>query len=111
MGEKAYARAFDLGRQLTLEQTVAEALGEQQAPKPGRAAPDATHSPLTRRETEIAELVRQGLSNREIAEKLVISQRTAEGHVEHILAKLSLSSRTQVATWVANREPAPDQDD
>jgi predicted ATPase/DNA-binding NarL/FixJ family response regulator len=55
---------------------------------------------LTRREAETAELVAQGLSNREIAATLVISQRTAEAHVEHILVKLGFSSRTQIATWM-----------
>ncbi|GLW96347.1 LuxR C-terminal-related transcriptional regulator [Microtetraspora sp. NBRC 16547] len=58
---------------------------------------------LTRREHEVAELVADGLSNREVAEKLVISKRTAEAHMEHILAKLNFSSRTQVAAWVAQR--------
>ena len=49
---------------------------------------------------EIAGLVAQGLSNREIASKLVISQRTAETHVEHILTKLGFTSRAQIAAWV-----------
>jgi DNA-binding CsgD family transcriptional regulator len=56
---------------------------------------------LTQREREIAELIAIGLSNREIADRLVISPRTAEGHVEHILSKLGFTSRAQVAAWVA----------
>jgi len=56
---------------------------------------------LTRREREIAGLVAHGLSNQEIATKLVISRRTAEGHVEHILSKLGFTSRAQIAVWVA----------
>ena len=55
---------------------------------------------LTRREGEIAELVAQGLSNREIASRLVIAQRTVEGHVEHILAKFGFTSRAQIAARV-----------
>lgn len=55
--------------------------------------------PLTRREREIAELVAQGLTNREIATKLFISERTAESHVEQIRGKLGFRSRTQVAAW------------
>ncbi|WP_432922902.1 ATP-binding protein [Microbispora sp. CA-135349] len=55
---------------------------------------------LTPREREIAGLVAQGLSNPEIARKLVISSRTAETHVQNILAKLGFTSRVQIATWV-----------
>jgi non-specific serine/threonine protein kinase len=58
-------------------------------------------SPLTRREQQIAELVAAGLSNKEIAARLVIATRTAEGHVERILVKLGFTSRTQIAAWVA----------
>src|SRR3989454_12851841 len=56
---------------------------------------------LTRREREIAELVAQGQSNREIADKLFISERTAEGHVEQIRNKLGFRSRSQIAAWYA----------
>jgi DNA-binding NarL/FixJ family response regulator len=55
--------------------------------------------PLTRREGEIAALVARGLTNRQIAAALHISERTAENHVQHILTKLGLSTRTQIATW------------
>ena len=62
-----------------------------------------TASPnLSRREREVAVLVAEGLSNREIAERLFISERTAEGHVEQIRNKLGFKSRTQVAAWVAS---------
>jgi non-specific serine/threonine protein kinase len=53
---------------------------------------------LTRREREVSLLIAQGMSNKEIASKLVISRRTAEAHVEHILVKLGFTSRTQIAT-------------
>ena len=52
---------------------------------------------LTRRERQVADLVAEGLSNKEIAARLVISQRTAESHVEHILTKLNFTNRAQVA--------------
>ena len=52
-----------------------------------------------------ARLVAGGRSNKEVAADLVISQRTAEGHVEHILAKLGFTSRAQVAAWVAGSRP------
>jgi len=53
----------------------------------------------TRREREIAGLVAEGLTNREIAEKLVLSERTIEGHMANLFGKLDVSSRTQVAAW------------
>jgi DNA-binding CsgD family transcriptional regulator len=57
--------------------------------------------PLTRREREIAELVAEGLTNREIGAAVHISERTAENHVQHILAKLGFAKRAQIAAWVA----------
>ena len=59
---------------------------------------------LTRRELEVAELVGRGLTNREIAERLVLSERTAQNHVQHILTKLGLANRSQVAVWVNSRK-------
>lgn len=69
----------------------------------GAAAPamrsSAGTGPLTRREREVAAMVAAGLTNREIAGRLFISERTAEGHVERIRNKLGVRSRTEVATW------------
>lgn len=59
--------------------------------------------PLTRREREVAALVAEGLTNREIAERLYISERTAENHVQHILTKLALNSRSQLAVWAVTQ--------
>jgi DNA-binding CsgD family transcriptional regulator/tetratricopeptide (TPR) repeat protein len=71
------------------------------APSPTRAA----RTQLTAREREVAALVAAGLSNKEIAAKLVISERTAEGHVERILGKLGFRSRSQIASWQAGGDP------
>ncbi|HNT74769.1 MAG TPA: response regulator transcription factor [Anaerolineae bacterium] len=60
---------------------------------------DTTFSPLTTREMEILELIIQGLSNKEIAYQLNISQQTVKNHVTSILAKLNLSDRTQAAIY------------
>jgi DNA-binding CsgD family transcriptional regulator len=68
---------------------------------PGRPA----RTTLTAREREVAALVATGLSNKEIAAKLVISERTAEGHVERILGKLGFRSRSQIASWQAGGDP------
>jgi DNA-binding CsgD family transcriptional regulator len=56
-------------------------------------------NPLSPRETEVAGLIGQALSNRQIAERLVLSERTVESHVSSILSKLGYSSRTEIATW------------
>ena len=57
---------------------------------------------LTEREIEVARLVALGLTNRDIADRLVISERTAEGHVQRILDKLGFRSRSQIAAWHAS---------
>ncbi|GCD88237.1 LuxR C-terminal-related transcriptional regulator [Nocardioides sp. LS1] len=103
LGELAFARAFEEGAALRFDEAVALAVGRR---TPAPADPDADGVRLTRRETEIATLVAEGLTNREIAERLVMARRTAEGHVAHILGKLSLTSRSQVAAWVAAQHPA-----
>lgn len=63
----------------------------------------AAASPLTPREDEVAGLVAKALSNREIASRLFVSERTVESHVRSILAKLGGTNRTQIATWQAGR--------
>ncbi|MEO3806298.1 LuxR C-terminal-related transcriptional regulator [Nonomuraea sp. B1E8] len=95
MGGGAYMSAFQRGAGLSPDQAVDYALDIDRSSSAERPQP----SVLTPREQEVAELVAQGLSNKEIAARLVIAPRTAEGHVEHILTKLSLSSRVQIATW------------
>ena len=61
---------------------------------------------LTAREREIAVLVARGLSNRDIAARLVISKRTVDAHVNHIFAKLGISSRVQLTIWLRDRAAA-----
>jgi DNA-binding CsgD family transcriptional regulator len=63
--------------------------------------------PLSAREREVVALIAQGRSNRQIAQELVITEATAAKHVEHILNKLGLSSRAQVAVWAAQHELLP----
>jgi non-specific serine/threonine protein kinase len=62
---------------------------------------------LTARELEVARLVADGLSNPAIAAKLFVSRATVKTHVSHILRKLSLESRVQLASWLAARDQGP----
>ncbi|MDQ1178620.1 LuxR C-terminal-related transcriptional regulator [Rhodococcus sp. SORGH_AS_0301] len=81
----------------TVEHAIDVALDE--VPVPATASPEKP-SVLTRRELEVAALVAQGLTNRQIAASLIISHRTVEGHLERIMAKLEFRSRAQVGAWV-----------
>ncbi|MFE6625279.1 ATP-binding protein [Streptomyces sp. NPDC057740] len=106
LGPPGFRRAYERGRGLgaDLAETVDYAVHgtvprEANATRPGPAhATTGVH--LTRRETEVAELVAQGLANQQIADRLIIARRTAEGHVERILGKLGFSNRSQIAAWV-----------
>jgi predicted ATPase/DNA-binding CsgD family transcriptional regulator len=98
LGDTMFADAFQHGRTLSYENVLAYAFEEPQ--QSVAASPEEASIRLTRREQQVAGLVTRGLSNREIADKLVISQRTAESHVEHILVKLGVTSRAQVAAWI-----------
>jgi DNA-binding CsgD family transcriptional regulator len=87
------------GERLSHDQAIAYALdGEQAAPAARRE--DASPA-LTPRERQVAELVTRGLTNRQIAETLVLSPRTVDRHLENILAKLGFTSRVQVAAWAS----------
>lgn len=83
-----------------IERAIAYGLDEQ----PEEAPTTVTDSPLSRRENEVAALIGKGLSNKAIAEQLVLSVRTIEGHVRRIHTKLGYSSRTQIATWTVSRD-------
>lgn len=96
LGDRRFDAAYRQGRDMSMDTAVAYALGEQTTDK-GAAGSGAM---LTKRERQVADLVAKGLSNRQIATKLVISQRTAQGHVENILTKLGFTSRAQIAAWV-----------
>jgi predicted ATPase/DNA-binding CsgD family transcriptional regulator len=100
LGDEAFAAAWAAGRALPLADAVAEAM----TARPEAAAGDlpaplrrAERFGLTLREVEVLRLVRAGLSNREIAERLYITERTAQTHVQHILDKLDVVTRAAAA--------------
>ncbi len=107
LGAAVFAAAFHRGRTMPFDAALGYALDEHPQPEPAR--PRTEQTPLTRREQQIAGLIAEGLSNREIAARLVISPRTAESHVEHILAKLGFGSRSQVAAWMAGQQPGTEE--
>lgn len=97
LGNERAGKEFSVGAALSTEDAIGYALGEEPVEQP------APHTPLTKRETEIAALVAKGMTNRQIATTLVIAQRTAETHVEHILTKLGFTNRAQIAAWVVGQ--------
>jgi DNA-binding CsgD family transcriptional regulator len=112
-GRLAMARACrgsgDLARTIELARTAAADAQQLDMPGPfrdaesllaeARAAAQAV-DPLTPREREVAELVGQALSNRDVASRLVLSERTVESHVRNILTKTGLRSRTELTRWL-----------
>jgi DNA-binding CsgD family transcriptional regulator len=92
----------DMNMQPSLERALA--LREAFEPAtPLEPARELASDPLTAREREIARLMANGLTNHDIAERLVITEGTVEVHVKHILSKLGFRSRTQVAGWFARQ--------
>jgi predicted ATPase/DNA-binding CsgD family transcriptional regulator len=110
LGEARYAAAFRRGAELELPEIfdrIAPVPGPRAGPPepPGQAVAEVDPwAPLTRREREVAALVAHGLTNQEIADRLVISRRTAEGHVDRILRKLGLTSRVPLAAQLGSAQ-------
>jgi DNA-binding NarL/FixJ family response regulator len=99
----AYTGWFDSGARLDRTSAISFALGEPTPHSADERAVSQQRAVLTRREREIATLVAEGLSNKEIADRLVIAKRTAETHVENILSKLGFTSRVQIAMWTSEQ--------
>jgi non-specific serine/threonine protein kinase len=124
LGEEPFAQAWAEGRVMSLEQAADYALAITAPSEPltrARSAdPAASTAPpapaehatpdhhveiarLSGREREVATLITRGLTNRRIAEQLHLSERTVDTHVRHILGKLELTSRAQIAAWTVER--------
>jgi len=106
LGQERADAAWAEAAELTLDQAVEAALaGLPEPPVIATAEAGRSRRPagLSERELEVAHLVAQGLTNRQIAERLGIAERTAEGHVERVRKKLNVRSRRQVAVSIARQ--------
>jgi predicted ATPase/DNA-binding CsgD family transcriptional regulator len=117
LGDRRYEAAYAQGSEMPLDYVVERAVdASRSSPGPGAGgaggaghprvtrAMAAASATLTRREREIAALVANGLSNREIASRLFIAKRTVDAHVEHIFSKLEISSRVQLTVWLQSAD-------
>jgi DNA-binding CsgD family transcriptional regulator/Tfp pilus assembly protein PilF len=125
LGEAAFAAVRVEGRAMPIEVAVDDALDLARSsgavatgltpaatpPRSPRSSPlsQGEGARLTAREREIAALVARGFTNRRIAQRLIISERTVHGHVSNILARLGFNARAQIAAWAVQQElVAPD---
>jgi DNA-binding NarL/FixJ family response regulator len=112
LDEATFATAWAEGQAMTREQAIDYASGlavnppeatRSAYPLSPRRATKQEFGGLTPRERQVAALVAQGKSNREIADELVLSERTVENHVGNILSKLEFGSRAQIAAWAVGK--------
>ncbi len=96
LDDETWDKLWAEGLDMTFDQAIAYAQTASDSDKPPTPLP----GDLTRREREVARLIAEGKSNREIADVLVIAERTVEGHVSNILSKLGFRSRSQISVWV-----------
>jgi DNA-binding NarL/FixJ family response regulator len=101
LGTAKFDAAFEAGKRLSRDEAVRLALGApEHAGIPAPAGAGA--GPLAKRELEVAQLIAEGMTNKQIAARLFISERTVATHVGHILNKLGFNSRAEVAGWMAS---------
>jgi len=114
LGEAAWEEALAVGREMSLEEATDYALAkEEEAAAPTFPAPpdepsaDQPPVALSPREKEVAVLVTQDMTNRQIASELTLSEHTVATHVRNVLKKLGLHSRNQIAAWFREHQPLP----
>jgi predicted ATPase/DNA-binding CsgD family transcriptional regulator len=100
LGTSKCAAEFEIGRRLSRDNAVRLALGESHAVAAG--ADHVGPGVLGKREAEVARLVADGLTNKQIGARLFISERTVDSHVRNILNKLGVNTRAQIAGWIGS---------
>jgi predicted ATPase/DNA-binding CsgD family transcriptional regulator len=100
IGQKAFDAAFARGRAMTIDDGVTFAVADEQARRLASPVKAASDTELTRRQLEIARLIAADLTNRQIADRLFLSERTVETHITNMLNKLGLNSRVQLSRWL-----------
>jgi DNA-binding NarL/FixJ family response regulator len=105
--EAAWEAAWQKGRAMSMEEAVERALSEEPVRAklltPEEKQDGEPPGSLTRREEEVAALVARGLTNRQIATELSISEHTVATHVAKVRKKVGLNSRSQLSTWIAEQ--------
>ncbi len=101
LGAARYDLLYKRGLEADLEQVVARAIADADLlDEPLALAAGAGRTELTERELEVARLLADGLSHREVAERIGVAKRTVDAHVEHAFAKLGISSRAELISWI-----------
>jgi DNA-binding NarL/FixJ family response regulator len=101
VGEAKFESDYNAGKRMGRERAMRLALGEPD-PEDAGVATETASGTLARREVEVAHLVAEGLSNKQIGARLYISEGTVATHVRNIMNKLGVNSRAQIASWMAS---------
>jgi predicted ATPase/DNA-binding CsgD family transcriptional regulator len=104
LGPSAFATEYEAGQRMGREAALRVALDESDPPDVA-ASDHPDTAPLAKREVEVARLIAEGLTNKQIGTRLFISERTVATHVRNILNKLGFDSRAQIAGWMASSPP------
>jgi predicted ATPase/DNA-binding CsgD family transcriptional regulator len=102
LGQRTYDESYERGLAMTTEDAVAFAVEDRLPSKSTRIVKPRTEIRLTKRELEIARLIANEMTSRDVATRLFISERTVEAHVTNMLNKLGLNSRIELARWLAS---------